>query len=48
MEVNGAHQLFGYRHFSKYLLLSSAEGGNSYRFGTNYILWVNYPFKSCL
>jgi len=25
-EVSGVHQLFGYRPFSKYLLLCSAEG----------------------
>jgi len=33
MEVNGAHQLFGYQHFFKYLPLCSAEESNSYRFG---------------
>jgi len=36
MEVNGAPQLFGYQHSSKYLLLCSIEGGNSYRFGTTW------------
>jgi len=29
--VNGAHQLFGYPYFSKYLILCPAEVRNSYR-----------------
>ncbi len=32
LEVNGYHQLFGYQHSSKYLLLCSTEGSKSYRF----------------
>jgi len=32
MEFNGVHQLSGYRHSLKYLLLCSAEERNSYRF----------------
>jgi len=51
MEVNGAHQLFGYRHSSKYLLCS-AEQRNSFRSATraskwwqNYPFQVEYPFK---
>jgi len=39
MEVNRDHQLFGYQHSSKYLLLCSAEERNSYKFGT--WGWVN-------
>jgi len=35
MEVNGIHQLSGYRHSSKYLLFfCSAEERNLYRFET--------------
>jgi len=42
---------FSYRHFSKYLLLFSAEEEEkSYRFGItleqNFHFWVNYPFKT--
>jgi len=36
MKVNGVHQLFGYQHSSKYLLLCSAEERNSSRFGTTW------------
>ena len=36
MEVNGVHQLSGYRHSSKYLLLCSEEERNSYRFKTTW------------
>ncbi len=32
MEINGYHQLFGFQHSSKYLLLCSAEERNSYSF----------------
>ncbi len=54
MKVNGYHQLFGYYHSSKYLLLCSAAQRNSYRFETtwgwendnNFLFWVNYPFKT--
>ncbi len=35
MEINGYHQLFGYQHSLKYLLLCSTEGSNSHRFGTS-------------
>jgi len=34
MEVNGAQQLFGYQHSSKYRLLCSAKQRNSYRLKT--------------
>jgi len=34
MEVNGAKQLFGSNHSSKYLPLCSADKRNSYRFAT--------------
>ncbi len=33
MEVDGCHQIFGYQHSSKYLLLCSTAKRNSYRFG---------------
>ena len=36
MEVNGFRQLSGYQHSSKYLLFTSTEERNSYRFGTTY------------
>ncbi len=39
-EVNGDQKLFVYPHYSKYLLLCSAEERNSYRFGTT-LGWVN-------
>jgi len=32
-EVNRVYQLSGYQHYSKYLILYSAEERNSYRFG---------------
>jgi len=37
-EVNGVHQLFGYRHYSEYLFLCvcSAWERNSYRLGTTW------------
>jgi len=41
MEVNGAKQLIGYHHSSKYFILCSAEEGNSYWFETTWG-WVNY------
>jgi len=36
MEVNRVHQLSGYQHSSKYLLLCSTDGINLYRFGTTW------------
>jgi len=36
IEVNGAPQLFGSNHSTKYLLLWSAEERNSYRFATTW------------
>jgi len=36
MEVNGVHQLSGYRHSSNYLPLCLAEERNSYRFETTW------------
>ncbi len=54
MEVNGYQQLFGYSHFSKYLLLCSAEERCSYRFGTSlgwenddriFIFWWTFPLN---
>ncbi len=40
MKVNGDHQLFGYQHSSKYILLCSTEQRNSYRFEMTWG-WVN-------
>jgi len=34
MQVNGYRQLSGYQQSSKYILLCSAQGRNSYWFGT--------------
>ncbi len=41
MEVSGYQQRFGYQHSSKYLLLCSTEGINSYRFVTTWG-WENW------
>jgi len=44
MKVNGAHQLFGYWHSSKYLLfLCTTEERNSHRFGI--FIFGNYRFN---
>ncbi len=54
MEVNGATKLPGYKSYSKYLPLCSAEQINSYRFGTIWG-WHSFHFdrtiplnKTCL
>jgi len=39
MEVNGVHQMFDNPYSSKYLLLCSAEEGNSYRFEKTWGCW---------
>ncbi len=44
--VNGYHQLLGYSHSSKYLLLCSTEERNSYRLRTSDNSWLNYSFCS--
>jgi len=36
VEGNGAHQMFGYPCYLKYLLLCSAKERKSYRFGTTW------------
>jgi len=40
IEVSGVHQLSGYRHSSKYLLLCSTEERNEYRFGKFILKWT--------
>jgi len=56
MEINGHHQLSGYHHSLKYLILCSTEERNSYWVGTTYG-WENddriffkgqtIPLKKC-
>ncbi len=44
MEVNGYHQLFGYQHSSKYLLLCSTEQRSSYRCGATWT-WTKFELE---
>ncbi len=47
MEANGYYQMFGYQHYSKYLLLCSTAEGKKWRVPKcwqNFYFWVNFFF----